>query len=82
MERETKVSGTLDLIFIKREESVHQVKVVDTLGGSDHVVLGFTILQKGNTVCSQSYGMDFRKSNSNKLKVKLGRIPLSEILEM
>lgn len=64
-----------------RNEMVKGVDVIGTLGESNHIIQGFTIIQARVIEQSQNSVLDFKRAEFNKLRERIGRISCMEILE-
>jgi hypothetical protein len=71
----------LDLILTNRDEMIDNVEATGTLGGSDHAILEFNILEAQAIEYTQTRVLDFKRANFNKLRETLGRITWMRILK-
>jgi len=64
-----------DLVLINNEVLVEDVKVVGSLGSSDHEMVNTRILRGGSSARSRIFTLDFRRANFGLFKDLLGGIP-------
>jgi len=81
LEQPTRKGALLDLVLIKKEGLVDDVKAGDTLSCSDHEMVEFRILCGGSRVISRITTLDFRRANFDLFKELLGEIPWARALE-
>jgi len=77
----TRRGATLDLILINKEGLVGNVKLNNSLGCTDHEMVGFKILRAAKRVQSKLTTLDFRRAKSGLFRKLLGRVPRDEALE-
>ena len=81
VEEATRGSAILDLILTNKEDLVNGMRVVGSLGQSDHVLLEFEILRKGEIKYSQTHILDFTRADFSRLREILEEIPWSDELK-
>ena len=81
VEDATRGSAILDLILTNKENLVNEVREMGNLGWSDHVLLKFEILRKGEVKHSQTRILDIKRADVSKLRELLGAIPWSDVLK-
>jgi len=75
VEEPTRRGALLDLVLTNKEGLVEDVKAGDSLGCSDHEMVGFRILRGGSRAISRIKTLDFRRANFGLFKERLGGIP-------
>ncbi|PKU39519.1 rna-directed dna polymerase from mobile element jockey-like [Limosa lapponica baueri] len=71
----TRESALLDLLLVKREELVGEVKIGGHLGHSDHEMIEFLILGKTRGRVTKTTTLDFRRANFDLFRRLLDKIP-------
>ena len=68
----TRGDTLLDLVLATGDDLVRGLQVLDSLGDSDHRLLGFTIQCKVAKACSKAAALDFRRADFNELRRIVG----------
>ncbi|GAB0186968.1 mitochondrial enolase superfamily member 1 [Grus japonensis] len=80
-EEPTRRGAMLDLILIKKEGLVGDVKLKGSFGCSDHKMVEFRILRAARRAHSKLNTLDFRRADFGLFRDLLGRIPWDKALE-